>query len=127
MELTLHRKFSSSAFLLIIISVVVLKAEFLHVGDICDPADPNDICPEGTECRNGACNCNDLPEGIVMSISVDNNGNSFCRRLVSEYCDHDEQCFVDVKCIDGRCQCESKNFGEIECPSKKEDLVLFDY
>jgi len=114
------------------------KVEILEVGGYCAPAaapvgpngawmviesDVKKICPEGTECRKGACNCNDEPNGTITGISSDANGNRVCRRVANQVCSSDDHCFNGVKCVGGKCTCD-ENDKDTYCVDQKNDVYI---
>jgi len=85
--------------------------------------DVEKVCAEGTSCRSGACNCDDLKDGTVMGMSADNEGKRNCRRIAGEKCTTDGDCFKDVQCKEGVCTCD-KTKKDFHCVDKKTDVII---
>lgn len=85
--------------------------------------DVKKVCADGTSCRNGACNCDDLPDGTVMGMSVDDQGNRACKRVAEQKCNKDGDCFQDVQCLKGVCTCDMTK-KDFYCVDTKNDVTI---
>jgi len=82
------------------------------------------ICAEGTSCRKGACNCDDLEDGTVMGLSYDPTEETrTCRRVAGQKCSKDDQCFQGVKCDKGVCTWD-QDTETINRVDTKKDMTL---
>ncbi|CAL8085713.1 unnamed protein product [Orchesella dallaii] len=85
--------------------------------------DVEKVCAQGTTCRKGACNCDDLPDGTVTGLSSDAEGNRACRHVAGQKCAADGDCFQDVQCLEGVCTCD-KSKKDFYCVDAKNDVYI---
>jgi len=87
-------------------------------------SDTEKVCPVGSSCRTSACNCDDLPDGTIMSHSWDSvKEERTCKRIGGQKCEETSQCVAGAACVEGICTCD-KNDKEIICPETKQDIVI---